>query len=136
MTHSKKKMKVVPVYFDWRNDEWCDMTEYRFHEQDIAEAFRHEAVFVHDMIYVCPLYEKDMIDGKRPIFQNVQEAMDDLKRFVHDSQYPFYEEIKQVPLLSLHVLIFRSECAYLEDENRELRRRLARYEENNKNNGN
>lgn len=133
-------MKVVPVYFDWHDDDSCYMTEYMFLQEEIAEAFRHEAVLVHDMIYVCPLYDKE-ICGKRPIFQTVQEAIDDLKMFIYNyMDYPFHEDVQRVPLQSLHILVFQSECAYLEEENRELRRRLAVYEkmkeENKFNDGN
>lgn len=121
-------MRVVPIYYDCLNDVHCQMTEYIFGCEEIAQSFRQQAVHVHEWIYACATFEGEK-HGERPIFRTVEEAIQDLEQFIQGkSTYCYKNDIMTVPIERLHLLIFQSECAYLAEENKELKKRLANYE--------
>lgn len=115
----------VPVYYDYLDDVYCEMTEYHFNTEENANKFRLKAVEIHDMVFVCPYYKNKNTYSR--IFQNVQDAVDDLMIFLTGSKCSG-QYIYKVPLIYLQLLIYQSECIYLKEELCELRSKLGKKE--------
>lgn len=123
-------MWSVFVYYDYLDPQSCEMREYLFTTEALAERFRSEAVEVHEMIFVSPSFRHHSITGS--FFRKLEDAVDDLTMFVDRekrSQYTHPEEIHLVSMDHLRFLIYQSECVYLEEENKMLRDQLKKYEE-------
>lgn len=125
-------MWSVFVYYDYLDPQSCEMREYLLATEALAERFRLEAVQVHEMIFVSPSFHHP-ITGSQDVncFGTLEDAVDDLTMFVDRekrSQSMLPGEIHLVSMDHLRFLIYRSECVYLEEENKMLRAQLKKYE--------
>lgn len=120
-------MWSVFVYYDYLDPLSCEMREYLLATKNLAEQFRLEAVRAHEMIFVSP---STMAPHHGNCFETLEDAVDDLTMFVDRGkrcQYPHPQEIHVVSMDHLRFLIYRSECVYLEEENKMLRTQLEKY---------
>ena len=130
-------MWSVFIYYDYLDPQSCEMREYLFTRIEIAEHFRLQAVEVHEMVFVSPVFHNHHlpIEQHHTWYLSVEDAIDDLARFVDRekrSQYKHQEDIFIVPMDHLRFLIYRSECVYLEEENKMLRSQLEKYKQETK----
>lgn len=124
----------VCVYYDYLDPQSCEMMEYLLATETLAEDFRLEAVQVHEMIFVSPSFHYSISEAPsqhKNCFQTLEDAMNDLTMFVDRERRSEYTHLREIHLVSmdhLRFLIYRSECVYLEEENKMLRARLEKHE--------
>ena len=124
-------MWSVFIYYDYLDPQSCEMREYVFTTEEMAEGFRLQAVEVHEMIFVSPSFY-NYLPMEHSCFLTIEDAIDDVSVFVDRekrSQYEHPEEIQLISMDHLRFLIYRSECVYLEEENKMLRCQLEKYKE-------
>jgi len=115
----------VRVYYDYLDDFYCYTKEYHFDTEENARGFQEQAVEAHEMVFVAEIEKKK--NQSPEVFTSVQDAVGDLKMFLARgdcSMKHFYK----TPLVYLQLLFYQSECAHLEEENRELRMKLEEKE--------
>jgi hypothetical protein len=130
-------MLSVFIYYDYLDPQSCEMREYLFPTSEMAESFRLDAVKIHEMVFVSPIFHNYhlSIEEHHTCFSSVEEATHDLTMFVDRekrSQYKHHDNIFIVPMDHLRFLIYRSECVYLEEENKMLRSQLEKYKQQTK----
>lgn len=114
----------VHVYHDYLDPDQCEVIPYYFDNENTADQFRVQAVATYDTIFIGPSYCVLPSSVSTRIFYDSQDALDDLRSFLdreNRSKYIYQNDIQQMPLLHLHCLIYQSECAYLKEENRNLK---------------
>lgn len=124
-------MWSVFVYYDFGDFQCCDRREYVFEREDMAESFRLQAVELHGMVYVSPIICNHHSSSLQTCFQTISKALEDVVQFVdreQRSQYRHRDKIDSISMDHLQFLIYRSECMYLEEENKLLRSKLEMYE--------
>lgn len=121
-------MWSVFVYYDYLDPQLCERKEYRFPDQEMAEQFRLQAVEMHEMVYVSP---SEICSEDCHVFENLSSALKDLQLFLDRNnriQYKYAKDIQTISMEYLLFLIYRSECIYLEEENKMLQSQLQKYE--------
>jgi len=124
----------VSVYYDYLDAQFCEMKEYVFQSQEMVDKFRLRAVETHAMVFISPCFWIYACHSQHHYFETVQDALDDLCLFLDRdkrSSYKHKDGIRIVSMDYLHFLIYRSECVYLEEENKMLRQKLEQYEKKN-----
>ena len=115
----------VHIYYDYLDDEFCDTTEYKFAEKSIAEDFiiktRDSFVFLDKNINKIENESRHIVVPKdykmRPIFTNVEDALQDLEDFTKRNEYSYKYETFRIDLNYMELIMLRCRNDELEKEN-------------------
>jgi hypothetical protein len=130
----------VEVYYDYLDDIYCDVTQYKFVSKELAEEFIKEAesiedIFVNDVVskhntnlfFAMPEYYQ-----KRPIFSTVEEALQDLNKFKNRYVYDYHYEVFKAKLFELEMRSLSSQVRKLTRLLRESQLELEKYRQDHK----
>ena len=101
---------LVEIYYDYLDDIYCDVTQYKFISKKLAENFINECVleniFVYDevseyktnLFFVVPEHYI-----RRPVFTNIEDALKDLEQLKERLAYIYRYEVFSAKLIELEL---------------------------------
>lgn len=135
MATDKGPSHYIDVYYDILDDDYCLWTIYRFTSKSIAEAFVEEVPFVcGDIQYTeHTILHDEHIDKYpfRPIFSNLEDALNDAKEFYEhgkDKAYKYHGRVFEEDLSVIERVHDKNIIKKLSKENEELKAKIAQLE--------
>jgi hypothetical protein len=111
---------LVEIYYDYLDDIYCDVTQYKFSSKDLANKFIKECsvdnIFVYDEVseYKTNLFFVVPDDyEKRPVFITIEDAVKDLEKLKDRYSYIYRYEVFSAKLVELEMKSLESEVRRL-----------------------
>lgn len=132
MAEDKGPSYYVDVYLDILDDDYCLWTIYRFTSRDIAEQFIKDTPFVcGDIQYTeHTILHDDHVDiyPFRPIFSNLEDALNDAKEFYKhgkNKEYKYHGRVFEEDLSVMEKVHDKNTIKQLLKENEELKAKIV-----------
>eukprot|EP00734_Pompholyxophrys_sp_LG126_P000051 Pompholyxophrys_sp_v1_NODE_2_length_20472_cov_5.132586.p16 type:complete len:138 gc:universal NODE_2_length_20472_cov_5.132586:15900-15487(-) len=100
---------LVEIYYDYLDDIYCDVTQYKFSSKELADEFIKECedrkdVFVYDEITKTNLFFVVPEQyTRRPVFTNLKDALNDIEKLKKRFNYEYSYEVFDAKLQELEI---------------------------------